>query len=421
MEGRLGHAVMSAGRPGETFLYVDVNASGAAPGAGVAAPVNLAIVIDHSGSMKGQRLQNAIQAARGMIGRLRDGDTVSVVGYSGDTEVLVPATTIGPGTRAQVLAQVQPMATRGNTCMSCGIEAGMRMLSQRAGAVNRMLVLSDGEANRGVRDVAGLRALAADVRRRGASISSIGVDVDYNERVMFALARESNGRHHFVEDAARLDRAFDAELQSLVKSVADKASLSIELDPGVILEEVFDRSFQQIGSRVIVPLGMFTAQDKKTVLMRLNTPTRPDGELPIAAVDLTYDDLAGAKQGSCHGELAAQLTSDAARVSELDPIVMGRVTRSETVAALAEANELFAAGDETRAREQIQAQLQRVRKRKQKWNAQPKAEKWSGEDPFDGIESPLESAGAGFSAKPASRAGRAQVRQNAADMDELSL
>ncbi len=421
MEGRLGHAVLSAGRPSETFLYVDVNASGATPGAGVSAPVNLAIVIDHSGSMKGKRLANAIDAARGMIQRLRDGDTVSVVGYSNDTEVIVPSTTISPSTRAQILARVQPMPSLGNTCISCGVEAGMRMLSQRTGAVNRMLLLSDGEANRGVRDVSGLRSLAADIRRRGASISSIGVDVDYNERVMFALARESNGRHHFVEDASRLNRAFDAELQSLVKSVANQASLSIELDPGVILEEVFDRSFQQLGNRVVIPLGMFTASDKKTVLMRLNTPIRQDGELPIAKLDLVYDDLAGGKQGNCHGELAAQLTADPARVSELDPIVLGRVTKSETVAALAEANKLFAAGDDQRARDHIQSQLKKVRKRKKRWSSKPKSKGWKGDDPFAGIESPLESAGAGFGAGSASRSGRAQVRKNAEDMDMLSL
>ncbi len=421
MEGRLGHSVLSAGRPNETFLYVDVNASGAAPGAGVSAPVNLAIVIDHSGSMKGKRLANAIQAARGMIERLRDGDTVSVVGYSNDTEVIVPSTTIGPSTRAQILARVQPMPSLGNTCISCGVEAGMQMLARRTGAVNRMLLLSDGEANRGVRDVPGLRSLAADIRRRGASISSIGVDVDYNERVMFALARESNGRHHFVEDASRLNQAFDAELQSLVKSVANQASLSIELDPGVILEEVFDRSFQQLGNRVVIPLGMFTASDKKTVLMRLNTPSRSDGELPVAKLDLVYDDLAGGKQGSCHGELAAQLTADPARVSELDPIVLGRVTKSETVAALAEANKLFAAGNEQRAREHIQSQLKKVRKRKKKWKSKPKSKGWRGDDPFEGIESPLESAGAGFDAEASSRSGRAQVRKNAEDMDMLSL
>ena len=328
MEGRLGHAKMAAQRPGETFAFFDINANGAT-GAGVSTPVNLAIVIDHSGSMKGQRLTNAINAARGMIGRLRDGDTVSVIGYNTSTDVLVPATTVSASTRPSILARVQPMPTQGHTCMSCGIEAGMRMLSRRAGGVNRMLVLSDGEANRGVTDLSGLRTLAANVRNRGASISSIGVDVDYNERVMFALARESNGRHHFVENASKLTAAFDTELKSLVASVADQASLSIELGPGVILEEVFDRTFTQVGNRVVVPLGMFTARDKKTVLMRLNTPSRPAGEMAVAKADLVYDDLSGGKQGACHGELAAALLTDPTQQSELDPIVLGRLTRRQ--------------------------------------------------------------------------------------------
>ena len=65
-----------------------------------------------------------------------------------------------------------------------------------------------------------LRGIAAQARQRGVAISSIGVDVDYNERVMLALARESNGRHHFVERATDLARVFDEELRSLVQTIA---------------------------------------------------------------------------------------------------------------------------------------------------------------------------------------------------------
>ena len=420
MNGRIGHPTMAAGRPDETFLFVDVNTEGADVGVTTTAPVNLAIVIDTSGSMEGQRIANATAAARGMIDRLRDGDTVSVVGYSTNTEIMVPATTVSPATRPQIISRIAAISTTGHTCMSCGIEAGMQMLARRTGAVNRMLLLSDGEANRGITDLGGLQGLAADIRQRGASISSIGVDVDYNERVMLALARESNGRHHFVEDASRLQAAFDAELQSLVKTIGKQAQLSVELAPGVNLAQVFDRTFQQVGNRVIVPLGTFTLGDNKTVLMRLSTPSRPAGEQPIARVDLVYDDLVTGRQGSCHGELATIMSDDPTRVSDLDAVVLGRLTKSETAATLQQANDLFARGDNSGARQLIQRQsVTNSDRRKKAKKSKPKG--WSGPDPFAGLDKPLEQADAGFANAPASREGRAQVKQNAEDIDQLSL
>ncbi len=422
IDGTLGHRVLPANRTNETFVLLEVHPPDrieAAP----PTPVNLAIVIDHSGSMRGARLQNAIRAARGMVERLREGDTVSVVGYNNATHIIVPATKLTASTRAQVLARITPMATRGNTCMSCGIEAGLEMLRFTSGGVNRMLVLSDGEANRGIRDVAGLRSLAAKARTRGIAISSIGVDVDYNERAMLALAQESNGRHHFVEHASDMARVFEKEFQSLVKTLATNTSLSLQLAPGVELDHVFDRSFSQAGNFLTIPMGSFTAGETKTVLARLRTPIGHSGTQPVVDVTMTYDDLLTAKPGSCTGKLATTLTSSPGEVAELDPVVLARLTRAETAEALRTANHMFASGRAEDARNHINTQMHRVKRRKKKWQNDRKRRpdrKWS-HDPFADMEAPLAKANSGFVAPTQSRGGKAQVRKNAEVIDAFSL
>src|SRR5690606_476591 len=215
MEGRLGHAKMLADARGETFLYVDVRSEIDVLdklGNRGFEPLNLAVVIDHSGSMKGQRERNALDAAAGMIRRLRDGDTVSVVAYSDQAQIIVPVTTVSSTTRERIIIDMQDgMAGKpsGHTCISCGVELGMRTLSGRRAGIDRMLLLSDGEANRGVQDEAGIRTIARQARNRGATISSIGVDVDYNERLMSAIAREANGRHYFSETGSNLEQILD--------------------------------------------------------------------------------------------------------------------------------------------------------------------------------------------------------------------
>jgi Ca-activated chloride channel family protein len=270
MQGRIGNSRMLADKDNETMLLVDVTADQA--GTTTRAPLNLAIAVDRSGSMKGRRLDNALEAARGMVRRLRDGDVVSVVAYNTTAEVVVPPTSVDSFSRDRVSASLSSITANGDTCISCGLDEAMNELRQRSGMVDRVLLLSDGQATAGVRDIDGFRSIGARVRNMGASISSIGVDIGYNEQVMNALAVESNGRHYFVENAGDLPRVFDQELDTLEKSLAKDAEVTVDLAPGVEVERVFDRTFRRDGNKLVVPLGSFSAGEEKTLLVSLKIP-----------------------------------------------------------------------------------------------------------------------------------------------------
>lgn len=434
MEGRLGHAQLAAGRETETYLFVDVKAAAEQQAGSLATPVNLAIVLDRSGSMQGQRMSNAIAAAQGMIRRLRDGDTVSVVGYNTSTQILLQPTRIDSRTRDFALASLRGVDAQGNTCVSCGVEAAMDLLARgESGAVQRILLLSDGEANTGVRDVDGFRRLGDRARGMETAVSSIGVDVDYNERVLFALSQSSNGRHYFVDDPSGLPRIFDDELQSLVTTIASNAVVEIDLAPGVTVSQVFDRSFDQRGDRVTVPFGAFSADDEKTVLLRLRVPAGEAGRRPIADVRMRFQDLVGGKQGECEGKLVAMLTKEASELSPLDPLVETRLARSETSAALALANEQFAAGDVGLARRTLEASRGRIRSRKEEASSRATAPgaKAKIDADFERQINAFESADKGFgaaeqnaptpSAAADTRDGKRQVRSNADLFDDLGL
>jgi Ca-activated chloride channel family protein len=218
--------------------------------------------------------------------------------------------------------------------------------------VNRMILLSDGATNSGIKDMPGLRAMAARMRGNGVTISTVGVDVDFDEKVMAALANEGNGRHYFVANASGLPAVFAQEFDDLLASVAKEAELAIELAPGVEVEEVFDRSFRREGSRLVVPFGTFSAKQEKTVLVKLRVPVDRDGSQPVADVRLAYRDLTKKSDGSCGGSLAVAVRSDGSEQRELDPFVAARVERSRTASTLTEVNKLFESGrvDEARAK-----------------------------------------------------------------------
>ena len=363
MEGRLGHATLAADQLNESYVFVDVRANEQLA-AKTSPPLNLSIVVDRSGSMKGERLRKAVDAARGMIRRLRDGDTVSVVTYNTKTEVVVAPTRIDRASQDRVSAALDGIEAKGDTCISCGIEEGMAMLRRTSNGVSRMLLLSDGEATAGIRDVAGFRNVAARARAMGAPISSIGVDVDYNERVLSALAQDSNGEHYFVENPVELSRVFDKELNALVATVAKGAELSVQLAPGVALEKVFDRAFRQDGDRVVVSMGDFTQSEKKSLLLKLRIPKGAEGRRTVADVQLAFQDLAENRKGECSGTLAAMLSNDSSQVSALDGLVAARLARSETAGAIFKANDLFRAGDLKGAEAALVKQSELINKRR---------------------------------------------------------
>ena len=362
LEGRLGHASLKAASPEETFMLLEV--SGTDAGKGAAPPVALSLVIDRSGSMKGTRHQNALQAAAGAIERLHDGDTVSVVAFDTRTETIVPSTTINASTRQNILASVRAIQLGGDTCISCGIEGGLAELAKASGSngsiVKRMIVLSDGDTNNGIRDVPGFRSLAQRSMGQGVNITTIGVDLEFNEKIMSAIAQASNGRHYFVENDRDLARVFDAEAASLTESVANDAVAEIELAQGVEVVRVFDRTFTRSGSRISVPLGSVAKGETKTVLVKVRLPKSDKGSLSVASAKLAYRDLVENKDSSQSGKLAVELVDDSGQVSPFDSVVLDRVQRSETGAALREANSLFSVGKADEARKRLEQQQRAV-------------------------------------------------------------
>ncbi|OJY26302.1 MAG: hypothetical protein BGO98_38720 [Myxococcales bacterium 68-20] len=360
VDARLGHASVSKSSSGETYLFAQVTASDATVSSSPSpiAPMNLAVVIDRSGSMKGERIANAMNAAVAALERMRDGDSIAVVSFDTAAQVVVPPTRVSAGNRSAIESAIRSIRLGGDTCISCGLEEGMQQLaltSLGGDRINRMILLSDGATNAGVRDIGGLRSMAGRMFGRGVTISTIGVDVDFDEKIMAAIASEANGRHYFVANASGLPAVFGQEFDDLLASVAKETELAIELAPGVEAVEVFDRSFRREGNKLIVPFGTFSSKQEKTVLVRLRVPTDRDGDQPVADLKLAFRDLVKKTDGACNGSLAVAVKSDGSEQKDLDPFVAARLERSRTAQTLTEANKLFEAGRIGEARAKLAA------------------------------------------------------------------
>ncbi len=371
IEGRVGHSALLGSSAQETFLMLEMKGGDERGTTGEQPRVNLSLVIDKSGSMRGSRFTNALAAAEGAVQRLRDGDTVSVIAFDTKTETVVPTTQINGSSRSSAVQAIRSIQLGGDTCISCGLEEGMVELRRAeqiggsgTGAVERMILLSDGEPTSGVRDVSSFRAIAQRAMTQGVTVTTIGVDVDFNENIMTAIALASNGRHYFVENDRDLLRVFEGEAATLEESVAADSVAEIELGPGVELVQVFDRTFTRSGSRVSVPLGTFSKGETKTVLLKVRAPSGADGATDLAKIDLVYRDLVSGKDAKESGKLGFERVSDPSKVGEIDGVVIDRVQRSETAAALRDANSLFVVGKADEARRRLELAQQSLNKAK---------------------------------------------------------
>lgn len=422
LEGRLGHRTLSSGDREETYLFMQVRGQGRGR-ASTRAPVNLALVIDRSGSMRGERMINAQNAAAAAVSQLSNGDSVSVVTFDTQPTLVVPPTVIGASARSRVIGDIRNIRLGGDTCISCGIEEGLASLSRVEGKVSRMILLSDGDANFGVRDLPGFHALGRRAREREVSITTIGVDLEYNERILTAISAESNGRHYFVEREADLERVFQAEAATLTRTIASQARLNIELAAGVELVRVFDRTFTRSGDRISVPLGSFAQGDEKTVLVsvRLRDPGRSSARADVAEAELTFRDLVKDETDEVSGRLAVRWVDGEGEA--LDPVVAGRLQRSRTADALKEANELFSQGKVDEAKRRLDAsrrQLGEARKTVKK-PASAKDEKTIASD-FEDQDDALDGAAQAFEpGEPAAPKAKAGAKRSAEDEFDFRL
>lgn len=308
----LSNDFVQADADGQLFLRVDLQA-GAVPGA-ERAPLNLAIVIDRSGSMAGDKIERARAAAKQLVERLTDRDRVAVVTYATDFSIDLPLTAVGSSDRARILRVIDGIVDGGGTNISGGLESALTELDRGrgGGAASRVVLMSDGNANQGLTDPRALGDIARRARERGITVSSLGVGLDFNEDVMTLLAESGGGAYHYVRDASEIAGALDKELDSLAALAARSVEVGLELAPGWSVREVYGYRTEMRGGRLAIPVGDMAAQTRRQIVVRLGVPARGAGALPALGATLAYTAASGGAAREFHADLGVTATLDGA-------------------------------------------------------------------------------------------------------------
>ncbi|WP_257459339.1 vWA domain-containing protein [Archangium lipolyticum] len=329
LEGKLSGAYLMAG-PSEAYAALTVRAD-KARNTETRQPVSLALVIDRSGSMRGQKLVDAKHAARMLVERLGLEDRLALVHYGTDVSVF-PSTAVSEDARARMLDFVDAIEDEGSTNISGGLEAAAQELRPyaRSFRVSRIVLLSDGQPTAGLTEDGELRRLAGNFQREGMAVSALGVGEDFNERLMRGMAEEGGGFYGYIQDSEQLADIFRRELEQAAGTVARGVELRLNLPEGVTDAEAMGLPARREGRTLVVPLYDLAGGQDTRVVVKLTLSLEPT-EAPrgVLSARLRYWDVLAERQTEVDLGLTAKVTDDEALVrANLDQEVRVHAVRA---------------------------------------------------------------------------------------------
>lgn len=273
--------------------------------------VNLCLVLDRSGSMSGDKIEHAREAALEAVRRLGPDDLVSLVIYDHEVSTLVPAQSAR--NREWIEAQIRSITSRGNTALYGGVSQGAAEVRKHAGEryVSRLILLSDGLANVGPSSPEDLGRLGASLLKEGISVTTVGVGTDYNEDLMTRLAQSSDGNTYFVEDSGDLARIFGAELGDVLSVVARDVTVEIDCGDGVRPLRIIGRDGTIRGSQVELRLNQLYGGQQKYALLEVEVPASEVNLVRrLAQARVDYDNTLTARRGQSTAAVEVRFSAE---------------------------------------------------------------------------------------------------------------
>lgn len=255
-------------------------------------PANIAIVIDKSGSMDGKKIKQAIEAAVMAVNVLDSNDIVSIITYDTSVEVIVPATKVSD--KRSITKAIRNITANGSTALFAGVSKGAGEVRKfiDKNRVNRVILLSDGQANIGPSTPTELGQLGMSLGKESISVTTIGLGLGYNEDLMTQLAGYSDGNHAFVENAHDLVKIFKYEFGDVMSVVAQDVNIIINCSPQIKPVRVLGRDAEIIGQKIHTKLNQLYSEQEKFILVEVEVPPSKTGvTYEVASVNVSYENL----------------------------------------------------------------------------------------------------------------------------------
>ncbi|MDE5071998.1 MAG: VWA domain-containing protein [Trichodesmium sp. St5_bin8] len=267
-------------------------------------PLNLCLILDHSGSMEGRPLETVKQAAVQLVEKLKEGDRLSVVAFDHQAQVIVPNQMINDS--ASIKGKINKLRASGGTAIDKGLKLGIEELNKgRKESISQAFILTDGENEHGDNDLClKLAKLATDYN---ITLNSLGFGDDWNQDILEKIADAGGGNLSYIQQPEQAIEEF-SKLFNRIKSVGITNSyLQFSLMPKVRLAELkpiaqvapdtIELPVKKEGNGFIVRLGDLMKDIERVVLVNTYIGQLPEGKQAIAQLQIRYDDPAQNQEG----------------------------------------------------------------------------------------------------------------------------
>ncbi|MCG5052063.1 MAG: VWA domain-containing protein [Myxococcales bacterium] len=258
---------------------------------GEVAPLNVGLVLDRSGSMRGRPFAAMLQAAEAFVAAFREGDKVSLVVFSDGVFEALPPLTIDASTRTEAITRIRALANGGGTWLSGGYLAGLSETFSAFSAwqVNQLVLFSDGQPTKGLAAPEALFRIAARAAEHGVGTTTIGFGPAHDELLMQGMADAGGGTYHFVGSPADIPAIFQREANAILRTAVRNTWVEIDVPSGLTVEDVIGWDYLVSGSKLYVFVGAVPHGEERYAVVKY----LPEGGLRPGPVNtlVTYADV----------------------------------------------------------------------------------------------------------------------------------
>ncbi len=328
----------------EFHALLQVNADEQASNSERSKSLNLAIVIDRSGSMSGQPLNEAKACAIMMVEQMHADDRIAIVTYDNEAELVVPSTQCA--SKQEIISSIRMISEGGMTALHAGWLMGAKEVAKykTENSLNRVLLLSDGNANQGLTDIGQIKSQCSQLADAGVTTSTYGLGHNFNETLMIEMSSGGLGQGYYGETAEDLADPFKEEFELLLNTVATNLQLRAET-PSIVDLELMN-NFRRSGEGWSMP--DIAAGGEGWALFKLVIKKNNIGEKPLEVLrcGLSYIDKEGNQQSTDPVKLVIEPLSPNAFEAVLeDEKVKSRIAEMLVASYQQEAREAAQTGD----------------------------------------------------------------------------
>jgi Ca-activated chloride channel homolog len=252
--------------------------------------VDMVIVLDRSGSMNGPKINDAREAVLKLISSLSARDRFALVTYSDGVDIASGLVHVTDEQRNRLISEVYNVQAGGGTNLGAGLKVGISLLinAKQNANIGKVILISDGLANKGITDVQGLSSIAAVAVKKEFSISTVGVGADFNEHLMTAIADYGTGNYYYLENPAAFAEVFQKEFFYTRTTTATNLEVRIPLQDGIYLSDAAGYPIKfDSGAAVFYP-GNLRSGQTRNLYLTMQLPTDRQRTFELGGVEVRY-------------------------------------------------------------------------------------------------------------------------------------